>query len=115
LILLVLTDVAITLRSAEITDHGISTIFPLSPPRSTLRCDESLHWFPTLWQHIECQRVTVGVLIAFQYCHWRQHVPDAVIIEDVTLTAFAHSEAIHFVFIIVSDDDFAAASAAAAQ
>ena len=23
----------------------------------------SLHGFPALWQHIECQRVTVGVLI----------------------------------------------------
>ena len=31
----------------------------------------SLHGFPVLWQHIECQRVTVGVLIAFQYGHWR--------------------------------------------
>ena len=31
----------------------------------------SLHGFPALWQHIECQRVTVGVLIAFQYGHWR--------------------------------------------
>jgi hypothetical protein len=75
----------------------------------------SLHWFPALWQHIECQSVTVGVLIAFRHCHWRQHVPDTVIIEDVTLTAFAHREAIHFVFVIVGYDDFATLSAAAAQ
>ena len=34
----------------------------------------SLHGFPALWQHIECQRLTVGVLIAFQYGHWRQHM-----------------------------------------
>jgi hypothetical protein len=80
-----------------------------------MRCGESLHWFPTLWQHIECQRVTVGVLIAFQHCHWRQHVPDAIVIEDITLTAFAHREAIHFVFVIVGDDDFATANAAAVQ
>src|SRR5438105_15623172 len=75
----------------------------------------SLHWFPALWQHIECQRVTVGVLIAFQYCHWRQHMPDTVIVEDVTLTAFAHREAIHFVLAIVGYDDFATLSAAAAH
>jgi len=31
----------------------------------------SLHGFPTLRQHIECQCVTVGVLVAFQYGHWR--------------------------------------------
>ena len=42
-------------------------------------------------------------------------MPDAVIVEDVTLTRFAHREAIHFVFVIVGDDDFATASAAVAQ
>jgi hypothetical protein len=75
----------------------------------------SLHWFPALRKHIESQRVTVGVLIAFPHCYWRQHVPDAVIVKDVTLTAFAHRKAIHFVSVIVSYDDFATASAAAAQ
>jgi hypothetical protein len=75
----------------------------------------SLCWFPALWQHIESQRVTVGILIAFPHCYWRQHVPDTVIIEDVTLAAFAHREAIHLVFVIVRYDDFATASAAAAQ
>jgi hypothetical protein len=34
-------------------------------------------------------------LIAFQYGNWRQHMPDAIIVEDVTLTRFAHREAIH--------------------
>src|ERR1700741_3306120 len=75
----------------------------------------SLHWFPALRQHVECQRVTVGILIAFPHCYWRQHVPDTVIIEDVTLTAFAHRKALHLVFVIVRYDDFATASAAAAQ
>jgi hypothetical protein len=75
----------------------------------------SLHGFPALWQHIECQRVTVGVLIAFQYGHWRQHMPDAIIVEDVTLTRFAHREAIHFLLVIVGHDDFATLSAAAAH
>jgi len=65
----------------------------------------SLHGFPALWQHIECQRVTVGVLIAFQYGHWRQHMPDAIIIEDVTLARFAHREAIHFLLVIVGYED----------
>ena len=65
----------------------------------------SVRRFPALRQHIECQRVTVGVLIAFQYCHWSQHVPDAIIVEDVTLTRFAHREAIHFVLLIVGYDD----------
>jgi|SRR5579863_2936525 hypothetical protein len=75
----------------------------------------SLYGFPTLWQHIECQRVTVGVLIAFQYGNWRQHMPDAIIVEDVTLTRFAHREAIHFLLVIVGYDDFAALSAAPAH
>src|ERR1017187_5246230 len=75
----------------------------------------SLHGFPALWQHIECQRVTVGILIAFQYCHWRQHMPDTVIIEDVTFTAFAHGEAIYFILVIVGYDDFATLSPAATQ
>jgi len=73
----------------------------------------SLHGFPALWQHIECQRVTVGVLIAFQDGHWRQHMPDAIIVEDVTLTRFAHCEAIHFLLVIVGYDDFATLSATA--
>ena len=75
----------------------------------------SLHRFPALWQHIECQRVTVGVLIAFQDGHWSQHMPDAIIIEDVALTRFAHREAVHFLLVIVGYDDFAALSAAAAH
>src|ERR1700747_2062297 len=82
-------------------------------PRPGLR--ESLYWFPALWQHIERQRVTVGILITFQDCDRRQHVPDTVIVEDVTLTAFAHCEAIHFVFVIIGYDDFATTSAAAGQ
>src|SRR5579863_2684650 len=76
---------------------------------------ESRRGFPALWQHIEGQRVAVGVLIAFQYCHWRQHVPDATVVEDVALTRFAHCEAIQFVFVIVGYDHFATVSAAAAQ
>ena len=71
--------------------------------------------FPALGQHIECQGVTVGILIAVQHCHWSQHMPDAVIVEDVTLTRFAHREAIYFVFVIVGYDDFAPLSTAAAQ
>jgi hypothetical protein len=42
-------------------------------------------------------------------------MPDAIIVEDVTLSHFAHCEAIQFVFVIVGDDDFATMSAAAAQ
>jgi hypothetical protein len=42
-------------------------------------------------------------------------MPDTVIIEDVTFTAFAHGEAIQFVFVIVGYDDLAAASPAAPQ
>jgi hypothetical protein len=42
-------------------------------------------------------------------------MPDAIIVEDVTLTRFAHREAIHFLFVIVGYDDFATLSAAAAQ
>ena len=80
-----------------------------------MRCGESLHWFAALRKHIESQRVTVGIFIAFPHRYWRQHMPDAVIVEDVTLTAVAHREAIHFVFAIVGYDDFATASAAAAQ
>jgi hypothetical protein len=40
-------------------------------------------------------------------------MPNAIIVEDVTLTQFAHREAIHFVFLIVGYDDFATVSAAA--
>jgi hypothetical protein len=76
---------------------------------------ESFRGFPAFWQHIECQRVTVGELIAFHYSERRQHMPDAIIVEDVTLAGFAHDEAIHFVFVIVGDDDFATVSAAAAE
>jgi hypothetical protein len=42
-------------------------------------------------------------------------MPDAVIVEDVTLARLAHGEAIHFVFVVVGYDDFATVSAAAAQ
>ena len=42
-------------------------------------------------------------------------MPDAVIVEDVALARFAHREAIHFVFVIVGYDDFAALSTAAGQ
>jgi hypothetical protein len=42
-------------------------------------------------------------------------MPDAIIVEDVTLTRFVHREAIQFVFVIVGDDDFATVCAAAAQ
>jgi hypothetical protein len=42
-------------------------------------------------------------------------MPDAVIVEDVTLTRFAHREAFDFVFVIVGYDDFAALGTAAAQ
>ena len=59
--------------------------------------------------------MTVGVLIAFQYCHRRQHMPDAIIVEDVTLACFAHGEAIYFVFVIVGYDDFPVLRTAAAQ
>jgi hypothetical protein len=40
-------------------------------------------------------------------------MPDAVIVEYVTLSRFAHREAIHFVLLIVSYDHFAPVSAAA--
>ena len=40
-------------------------------------------------------------------------MPDAIIVEDVTLTRFAHREAIQFVFVIVGYDDVATVSAAA--
>jgi hypothetical protein len=42
-------------------------------------------------------------------------VPDTIIVEDVTLTRFAHREAIQFVFVIVGYDDFAPLNSAAAQ
>jgi hypothetical protein len=42
-------------------------------------------------------------------------MPDAIVVEDVTLTRFAHREAIDLVFIIVGYDDFAALRAAAGQ
>jgi hypothetical protein len=42
-------------------------------------------------------------------------MPDAIIVEDITLARFAHREAVHFFFIIVGYDDFATVSAAAAQ
>jgi hypothetical protein len=42
-------------------------------------------------------------------------VPDAIIVEDVTLTRFAHRETIHFLLVIVGYDDFATLSAAAAH
>lgn len=35
-------------------------------------------------------------------------MPDAIIVEGVTLTGLAHGEAIKFVLLIVYDDDFAA-------
>src|SRR5580700_2181767 len=76
---------------------------------------KSFRGFPALRQHIECQRVTVGILIAFQYRQRRQHMPDAIIVEDVTLAGFAHGEAIYFVFVVVGDDDFATVSPAATQ
>src|ERR1700722_4171294 len=76
---------------------------------------ESLHGLPALRQHIERQRVTVGELIAIEYCHRRQHMPDAVIVENVTLTHLAHREAIDFVFVIVSDNHFTTLSAAASD
>jgi hypothetical protein len=42
-------------------------------------------------------------------------MPDAIIVEDVTLARFPHGEAIHLVFVIVGYDDFATVSAAAGQ
>jgi hypothetical protein len=42
-------------------------------------------------------------------------MPDTVIVKDVAFTAFAHREAIHFVFVVVGYDDFATANAAAVQ
>jgi len=70
---------------------------------------------PALGQHIECSGVAVGELIAFHYHHWRQHMPDAVIIEDVTLATFAHGEAVQFAFVIIGDRHFAAFSSAASH
>jgi hypothetical protein len=34
-------------------------------------------------------------------------MPDAIIVEDVTLTRFAHREAVHFLLVMVGYDDFA--------
>jgi hypothetical protein len=42
-------------------------------------------------------------------------MPHALIVEDVTLTRFAHREAIYLVFLIVSYSDLAPQSAAPAQ
>ena len=42
-------------------------------------------------------------------------MPDAVIIEDVTLSALAQDEALQFVFVIVGYGDLATVGAAAAQ
>jgi len=42
-------------------------------------------------------------------------MPDAIIVEDVTFTRFAHGEAIYFVFVIVGYDDFPVLRTAAAQ
>jgi hypothetical protein len=42
-------------------------------------------------------------------------MPDAIIVEDVTLTRFAHREAIHFLVVIVGCDDFATLSDATAH
>ncbi len=42
-------------------------------------------------------------------------MPDAIIVEDIALTRFPHRKAVHFLFVIVGDDDFATKSAAAAQ
>jgi hypothetical protein len=42
-------------------------------------------------------------------------MPDAIIVEDVTLARFAHYKAIQFAFVIVGYDDFATVSAAATQ
>jgi hypothetical protein len=85
-----------------------------SSASTTMRAG-SFRGFPSLGQHIESQCVAVCVLIAFQYCHGRQHMPDAIVVEDVTLTRFAHREAIDLVFIIVGYDDFPALRAAAGQ
>ena len=46
--------------------YGLTPVAGSEPLRR-----RSFHGFPALWQHIECQRVTVGVLIAFQYGHRR--------------------------------------------
>src|SRR5580698_8064032 len=104
------------LKAATEKPKLISSIPPASsllrkhkPPRTKFssglgRVLQSLRRFPTLGQHVECQRVTVGVLIAFQHPHRRQHVPDAVIIEDIRFTRLAHREAIQFPFVIVGDD-----------
>jgi hypothetical protein len=54
-------------------------------------------------------------LVAFQYFHWRQHVPDPIIVEDVTLTRLAQGEAFQFVFVIVGYDHFATVNATAGQ
>jgi hypothetical protein len=42
-------------------------------------------------------------------------MPDAIVVEDVTLTRFAHREAVHFLFVVVGYDDLATVSPAAAQ
>src|SRR5579864_7945893 len=70
---------------------------------------------PTLGQHVKSQRVAIGKLIPFHDSHRRQHMPDAIVIEDIALSAFVHGEAIEFVFVIVSDDHFATTSSTAAQ
>jgi phosphoribosyl 1,2-cyclic phosphodiesterase len=70
---------------------------------------------PTLRQHVERQRVTIGILISFPHRNRRQHMPDTIIVENVALTGFTHDEAIYLMFVIVGDDDFSATHTAAGQ
>ena len=46
-------------------------LYGLTPVSVRVPRLRSLYGFPALWEHIECQRVAVGVLIAFQHGHWR--------------------------------------------
>src|ERR1700688_1037459 len=84
------------------------------PGRSKLLV-ELAHRLPTVWQQVEGDRVAICELIAFQ-CHNRsQHVPNAVIVEDVTLTRLTHGKATHLALVIVGYHYFASLRSASRQ
>src|SRR5579863_5379300 len=73
------------------------------------------HRFPTVWQQVERDRVAICEPIDFQCLNRSKHVPDAFIVEDITLARLTHVEATQFAPVIVGYDYLASLRSAPRQ
>jgi hypothetical protein len=62
---------------------------------------------PTVWQYVERDRIAVRELIGFHCLNRSKHVPDPVIVEDITLARLTHVKATQFALVIVGYNYFA--------